>query len=143
MIMDWFNRLLTVDAPPGTRLRAAEWGLRGPLPAWSAALLFLALVIGCVWLYARESAQLGWGRRALLAALRASALGLLLGLSLRPVLMAEFAGERPRPVVVLLDNSQSLRQQDRRVTARDRWRVAVAQGQVSPDSSPDGPEWSS
>src|SRR5205085_599988 len=39
--------------------------------------------------------------------------------------------------------SQSLRQQDRRITARDRWRVAIARGQASPDSSPDGPEWSS
>src|SRR4051812_22004339 len=117
--MDWFNRLLTTDAPPGTRLRSAEWSLRGPLPGWAAALILVAIAAGVVWLYAREPARVGWGRRAVLAALRTAALGLLLGLVLRPVMVAEFAGERARPVAVLLDNSQSLTQKDRRVTPRD------------------------
>ena len=57
--MDWFNRLLTSDAPPGTHLRSAEWSLRGPLPLWATLLLLAAFAGGCVWLYLRESARIG------------------------------------------------------------------------------------
>src|SRR5437762_3385511 len=118
--MDFLNRLLTSDAPPGAHLRSAEWSLRGPLAAWAAGLILLGLAIAAVWLYRREPSRLATIYRFGLAGLRIMALGLLLGLVLRPVLVAEFAGERPRGVTVLLDNSQSLNQQDRRVTPRDK-----------------------
>ena len=141
--MDWLNRLLAADAPPGTSLRSAQWTLRGVLPGWVVVLLALGFVAGCVWLYARESTKMGWPRRLLLAGLRAAALGLLAMLLARPVLLAEFAGERPRGVAVLLDNSQSLQQKDRRVSPRDRLRVAIARGQAPADASPDDPQWGS
>ncbi len=141
--MDFFNRLLTSDAPAGTHLRSAEWSLRGPLPLWATLLLFAAFAVGSVWLNARETAHIGWGRRMLLAVLRTAALGLLLGLALRPVMVAEFAGERPRGVAVLFDNSQSMTQRDRRVTPRDRLRAAIAKGEAKPDASPDAGEFTS
>src|SRR5262245_37498712 len=141
--MDWLNRLMGVDVPPGATLRGAEWSLRGPLPGWAAALVVLAFAAGCTWLYLRESARLSWARRLLLAGLRAAALGLLIVLLSRPVLVAEFAGQRPRGVAVLLDNSQSLTQKDRRVTPRDRLRVAVAKGEAPADANPDDPHWAS
>src|SRR3954471_23748454 len=140
--MDWLNRLLAVDAPPGTSLHSAQWTLRGVLPAWAMALLVVAFAIGSVWLYAREPAAIGWRRRLLLAGLRTAALGILVVLLARPVLLAEFGGERPRGVAVLLDNSQSLQQKDRRVSPRDRLRVAIAKGQAPADASPDDTQWS-
>jgi hypothetical protein len=141
--MDWLNRLLAVDAPPGTTLQSAQWTLRGVLPAWLMAALVVAFAAGSVWLYLREPAQIGWRRRLLLAGLRTAALGVLVVLLARPVLLAEFGGERPRGVAILLDNSQSLQQKDRRVSPRDRLRVAIARGQAPADASPDDPQWSS
>lgn len=141
--MDFFNRLLTSDAPPGTHLQSAEWNLRGPLSPWATLLLLAAFAAGCVWLYAREPTRIGWAKRLTLAALRTSALGLLLVLALRPVMVAEFAGERPRGVAVLIDNSQSMSQRDRRATPRDRLRVAIAKGDAKPDAAPDAGEYAS
>ena len=45
-----------------------------------------------------------------------------------PVVVAEFRGERPQGVAVLLDNSESMKLQDRRVSATDQVRVAIAVG---------------
>jgi hypothetical protein len=53
----------------------------------------------------------------------------------RPVLLAEFHGERPRGVALLLDNSQSMKQQDRRLSDTDKLRVAIAQNLVPPRTS--------
>jgi hypothetical protein len=61
-------------------------------------------------------------------------LALVLALLLRPVLLAEFQGERPRAVVLLLDGTRSMQQQDRRLSAPDRLRVAIARGVVPPAS---------
>src|SRR5262245_10404211 len=128
--MDFLNRLLTPDAPPGAQLRSAEWSLRGPLAAWAAGLILVGLAVAAVWLYRRESARLTWTYRLALAALRIALLGVLLALVLRPVLVAEFSGERPRGVAILIDNSQSLNQQDRRITPRDKLRALQALGKA-------------
>lgn len=141
--MDFFNRFLTPDAPPGATLRSAEWTLRGPLPAWASGLILLALGIAAVWFYRRESTRLGPIKRFALAGLRIALLGLLLAIVLRPVLVAEFAGERPRGVAVLFDNSQSMKQQDRRVTPKDKLRALQALGKAPFDASIDAPEWAS
>ena len=101
--MDWLNRLLGTDAPAGTRLRAAELHLRGGVPAWAVALLLVAFAALAFTLYFRERLLRGWWRPVTMALLRTTALALLLGLLLRPVLVTEFVGERPRPVAVLLD----------------------------------------
>src|SRR5262245_507347 len=108
--MDFFNRLLTPDAPTGSTLHSAEWSLRGPVPAWAAGLVLIALAIAAVWFYRREPTRIRplyrWG----LIALRIGLLVSLLMLALKPVLVAEFAGQRPRGVAILLDNSQSMNQ---------------------------------
>ena len=74
-------------------------------------------------------------RRLVLVLLRSAALGVLLLLLLRPVLVAEYQGERPRSVALLIDNSQSMKQQDRRLSAADRLRVAIAEDLLPPDSA--------
>jgi uncharacterized membrane protein len=141
--MDFLNRLLTPDAPPGATLRSAEWTLRGPVPAWAAGLILIGLGVAAVWFYRRESTKLTLVYRFALVGLRIALLGLLLCLVLRPVLTAEFAGERPRGVAVLFDNSQSMNQQDRRVTPRDKLRALQALGMAPFDATIDAPEWAS
>src|SRR5262245_57975087 len=98
------GRLGLIEAPPGTTLTDAELSLRGALPLWLAGALLLGAGLLVVLLYLREYARLGTGRRLLLAGIRLSLVALVLVLLLRPVLLAEFTGERPRPVVVLLDD---------------------------------------
>ena len=61
-----------------------------------------------------------------MATLRTALLLLLLLLIFQPVLRSEFEGQRPQPVVLLLDNSQSMKQQDRRLSQPDLMRVAPA-----------------
>jgi hypothetical protein len=134
--MNWLQKLHLIDAPEGTTLRMAELHLRGLFPWWLAAVLLLAAGVGAFYLYFRETVRMGPLRRVALALLRTGTIGLVLVLLLRPVLLAEFQGERLRSVVVLLDNTQSMNQQDRRVSERDRLRAAIAltgeRGGVSP-----------
>ena len=61
--------------------------------------------------------------------------GILLFLLSRPLLLAEFEGDRARSVVMLLDKSQSMTLQDRRLTPTDQMRVALAYGKVPPTAS--------
>jgi hypothetical protein len=132
--MDWLNQWLWLEAPPHARLESATIGFREIIPWWLAALLVLAIVAGVFFLYARERPGLGRFRRGLMALLRTSALVLILSLLMRPVLLTTFAGERPRGVVLLLDISLSMKQQDRRLTPADRCRVAIAQGLMPADT---------
>jgi uncharacterized membrane protein len=132
--MDWLNQWFWLEVPPHARLQSAAIGFREVIPWWLAVLLVLAVAAGAVFLYARERPGLGRFRRGLLALLRTAAIVLILALLMRPVLLATFVGERPRGVVLLLDNSLSMKQQDRRLTSDDRFRVALAQGLVPADT---------
>lgn len=113
----------------------------GLIPPWLAVVIGVAAAAGGVRLYFLEQAKLGAGRRSLLALLRAGVIATALFLLLRPVLVTETRQERPRPVVLLVDNSLSLTQRDQRLTAQDRLRVAIAENLVPPDTAvpADGP----
>ena len=89
-------------------------------------LLLVAASAGVLFLYRRETARLSIVRRFILAGLRIAIIGLVLVLLSRPVLIAEFHGERPRGVVLLIDDTQSMKQRDRRVSDADRIRAALA-----------------
>jgi hypothetical protein len=132
--MQWLTDLLGVEAPPDTRLHSAELSFRGGLPAWLVVLLLVAIAAGAFVLYSRERGRLGAVRRSILAVLRTAVLALLLLLLLRPVLVSEFHGERSRPIAVLLDSTQSMKQQDKRLSVADRLRVAVATGLLPADT---------
>jgi hypothetical protein len=133
--MDWLIKLLGIEAPENAALHSAELRFRGAFPWWFAALLLAVLTVAVFWLYARERAGLGVFRKSAMALVRVALLALLLFLLLRPILLAEYQGERPQSVVLLLDNSQSMRQQDRRLSTADRLRAAIARGQVPPTTS--------
>jgi hypothetical protein len=133
--MNWLQKLLSADAPENAVLRSASLSLRGILPLWAAVLIVLAIGAGVGLLYAREKARFGMVRRVLMILLRTLAIAVLLLLLLRPVLVAEYQGERPRGVALLIDNSQSMKQQDRRLSPQDRLRVAIAENLVAPDTA--------
>src|SRR5262245_13826033 len=106
--MAFWQRLLVTDAPPDTTLESAVLDWRGPFPWWVAVLIGLPLAGAIVWFYLSERVRLGLARRIALIGLRLLLLGLVLFLLLRPTLVAQFRGERPRSVVLLIDNSQSM-----------------------------------
>ncbi|MHB1423573.1 MAG: VWA domain-containing protein [Gemmataceae bacterium] len=135
--MDWFQRWNPIEAPETTTLHAAELTWRGLLPVWLAALLLVAASVGVLFLYRRENARLSTLSRCILAGLRIALIALVLVLLSRPVLIAEFHGERPRGIVLLIDDTQSMKQCDRRVSAADQIRVALARGLLPLDVSLD------
>ncbi|MBM4071716.1 MAG: hypothetical protein FJ271_22740 [Planctomycetes bacterium] len=128
--MNWLIEILGIEAPDNTVLQSAEIGMRSAFPWWLMVPIVAVLGAGVFWLYRRESDKVSPWRRAVLTALRTAALALLLLLLFRPVLLAEYVGERLRPIVVLVDNSQSMQLQDRRLTDDDKLRVAIAKGLI-------------
>ncbi len=132
--MEWLPQALSVDAPKGTRLD--DWLVEfrgGDVVLWWVAATVVLLGGGLViLLYAKERGKVGGFRRGLMAGLRVAAIVLVVLLLLRPVLVAEFRGEVPRDVVLLLDNSQSMKQPDARRMMSDRMRVAIAAGLADP-----------
>src|SRR5438270_528273 len=118
--MDFLVKLLRFDVPANMRLQSAELSCRAPMPPWLAASVVLALVAAVFYLYRLEQGTMGWLRRLTMASLRVMLLALLVILLFRPVLLTEFTGQRPRPIVLLLDNSQSMTQHDRRLTHGDK-----------------------
>jgi hypothetical protein len=124
--------LLGIDVPAGTSPRDLELHFRGGLPWWAVVLLALVLMgIVCV-LYLTERAKVNIVLRGVMALFRTAALVLLLLLICKPVLVAQFDGKRPREIVLLLDNTQSMKQQDRRLNLPDKLRVALAEGRLDP-----------
>ena len=130
--MDFLIKLLAIDVPENTTLQSMELSFRGLMPWWLAGLLLASLAIGVIFLYRLEKGTMGWPRRIVMITLRVSLLALLLLLLFRPVLLTEFEGQRPRGIALLVDNSQSMKQQDRRLTDADKMRVALAKGLVPP-----------
>lgn len=116
-------------------LESAKMSFHGFLSPAFAAALALAAAAGIFVLYFKERGRFGGARRILMALLRVGVVGMVLFLLLRPVLVAESRGERPRPVVLLLDNSLSLTQRDQRLSVADRRRVALAENHLAPDAS--------
>jgi uncharacterized membrane protein len=132
---NFLAKLLAVDTPPNTALASAELHFRGLAPWWLIILLLVALTWGVIYLYRLEKGTFGAVRRAIMVGLRVAILALLLFLLARPMLLAEFEGQRPRGVVLLLDNSQSMTQQDHRLTEADKFRVSLAKNLI-PLSTP-------
>ncbi len=106
---------------------------RSWLPVWVAALLGLAAAAAVVLLYLAEAGRVAAWRRTLLAGVRAVTLATVLFLALRPTLLTETTRQQPRPVAVLVDDSQSMTVADPRPGVLDRWRAAIAFDKVPPD----------
>ncbi len=111
----------------------AELQRRGWFPAWLALLLGLAAVASVGVLYALEAGRLNVVRRLILAGVRMCILLVVAFLLLRPVWVSETKGQKPRPVAVLIDNSQSMEQRDPRPAVEDQWRTAIAFNLIEPN----------
>jgi hypothetical protein len=133
--MDLLLKLLGIDVPENTTLQSAEVGFRAPMALWLAILALLAAAAVIFFLYRREQGPVGRLGRTVMALVRVALLVLLVLLLFRPILLTEFTGERPRHIALLLDNSQSMMQRDRRLTAADNVRVAIAKG-LAPLATP-------
>jgi hypothetical protein len=126
--MGFIYTLLGVDVPAGTAIEDVELQFRSPLPWFVVVLLVLVLAAGVGVVYWHERAKVNFFARLLLALVRTAALVLLLLLLCRPVLQATFVGPRSREILLLIDNTQSMKQQDRRVSKDDERRVRIALG---------------
>ncbi len=140
--------LLLIEPPENTRFeRVSEFSWRSGLPwlgPWWGALFLVVIGAAVVFLYLRERINLNQGKRLVaigaMALFRTLALLLLFALLFRPMLVAEFSGERPRSIAVLIDHTQSMEQADKRLSDDDKKRVAYAKGLVPMDSPLDAVE---
>jgi hypothetical protein len=137
-MMDLIYRLLGIDVPSGTDARDLELQFRGPMPWYVVVLIVLLLAGLAALLYTRERGKLAWWSRLIGAALRTAFLAGVVLLICRPVLQAEFHGQRPREILFFIDNTQSMKQRDRRLVQADLFRVALAEGKIPPNSQVDG-----
>src|SRR4051812_6413349 len=105
-IPTWLARLLAIDVPADATIEAVELSCRGTMAWLLLAPLVLVLAMVVV-LYLTERGTIGPLRRGLAIGLRAALLLLMALLLAQPVLTLVLKRERPRGVVVMLDNSQS------------------------------------
>src|SRR5919204_4851757 len=106
---------------------------RGSFPVWLAILFMVAAAGVAGAFYLTESMKLRTGRRLALAGLRALVLCSIVFLLCKPVAVRDVRSERPRPIIVLADNSQSMTQKDPRPATADKVRVAIANDRLPPD----------
>ena len=85
------------------------FGFNTPLPLWICLALIALATLGIFWYYRRKLAQLPRGYRAVLLTLRAAALFLVVFLALDPVIVAQRIKPGEQFVVLLFDDSRSMR----------------------------------
>jgi uncharacterized membrane protein len=118
-----------VKLPPG----ATQFSLSHDGLSWGwAFFVFVFAAIAVAWSYRRFAAHLPRFPQAGLVLLRCLLIALLLLLLVRPVLLITIEDSVRRPLLVLLDRSQSMTMTDQRATADDRARAALALGLIDP-----------
>jgi uncharacterized membrane protein len=122
--MEWLLDLLGVEAPPGTELESWDIGFRNQF-FLVAVIVTALLTVGIFVLYWRESSRVNIVMRFLMALVRISLVVVLLLLLMRPVVDLVYKGKSPRTVALLIDNTKSMDQRDRRTSTADRERVAA------------------
>jgi hypothetical protein len=100
-------------------------------------LLLVALVSGALLYQILLAVVLLALPRFFLPLVRIALVCFLLLLLLRPVLLLEFHGERARGIALLLDDTKSMKQVDRRTSSSDQLRLAIAKGLVEPNAGPE------
>jgi hypothetical protein len=117
----------------------ARWfpafSFRGDFPWWVAIPLASILTVLVFFMYFRESMKLDVTRRILLAGLRSLTIFSILVLLCKPVWDYPTTGEKPRPIVVLVDTTESMKQRDARNDVLNQVRVAIARGDVPADKN--------
>lgn len=107
----------------GVRLKFAN-----PWPAWLILVFAVAAVWFVAWLYSREKGTATRRRKAALAALRCLLIALVLAVLFKPILAVEKSEFKEAYVVVLLDDSLSMRLRDRYGDPKERAALARVAG---------------
>jgi hypothetical protein len=120
---------------PGEKIPrdATQFSLEHEGLSWGWAFFaFVGLVALTVWSYRKFAPTLGYFTRPGLIILRSILLALLLFLLVRPVLLITVDETVRRPLLVLLDTTQSMGLVDHRGHPEDIVRAAIAKGLVDP-----------
>ena len=107
--------------------------LRGSLPLWFAISLIVLAVVAVVAVYFRESMKLHPAQRIVMALFRGLALAAIIFLLCKPVIVSHDAATKPRPIAILVDNTQSMKQCDPRTSDADIVRNGIARNIFAPD----------
>lgn len=128
ILLQW----LGVSVDSGVDVAKASIEFRGAL-SWSSWCLWtLAMAVFVYWTYRLSPVDLPRWRRWVLTLLRTCFLAALLLLFLRPVMIFTVEGSVRRMVVMLFDNSASLKIPDPRVAPEDQQRAAIARNLLDP-----------
>ncbi len=106
-----------------------EWYLRRPWPITIVLLLIVCAAAYAAWSYSRTGTLSRFGRAALIA-IRAVLLGIIILLLFEPVFGVEMNVKLRRLVLILVDDSASMRINDQRREARDLHAAALALGEA-------------
>src|SRR4051812_18955492 len=135
--MNWFFRLLAPDVA-ADRFGSAQVVLRPAISAITFVLIAVALIAIAVLFY-RRLHDVSPVKKYFAAGLRAAFLLLLLGLLLRPTLRFNLEGTMRRALILLVDDSASMKIADPRSDNADRLRAQIALGVIDPTKGLDQP----
>ncbi len=131
---DLLSRLLGIDR---ISLKDGNIGLdwHHHLPLWAFLLVVVPLAISLVWLvYRRERKDVGPGPKILLTAIRAAIVLLVFTMLLGPILTVEIIKTRKSYILVLVDDSLSMKKADTPTRPDVRLTLARAVGLVGEDA---------
>lgn len=135
-------KLLGIPTDGGSRIADGSVAFRGSGHLGWFFLTMLVLVALAVWSYWKTAREVSPVRKYTMAFLRAALLTLLLVLLLRPVFRYTIEGSVRRSLLVLIDNSASMKIADARTDDADLKRVAIARNLIDPTrglgQSPEG-----
>jgi len=120
-----------------THALLADLVFRGSLSPWIAYPLMVLAVAAVLAVYFRESMKLSPAVRFAMALMRGLALVAIIFLLRKPVIISEDSATKPRPVVILADNTQSMTQRDPRSDNADLLRAGIALNILPPDHGPE------
>jgi len=136
---DLLLKLLGIPTDGASRIADGSIAFRGSGNLGWFFLAMLALVALAVWSYWKTAREVSPVRRYIMAALRAMLLTLLLVLLLRPVFRYTIEGSVRRSLLLLLDNSASMKIADARTEDADLKRVAIARDAIDPSKGLEQP----
>ncbi|MGF1450328.1 MAG: hypothetical protein ACFB20_13045 [Opitutales bacterium] len=123
--------LLGLPGDQTARLSDAEWSLQTPIGTWTLIFLCSVLFGAVVYLYRRTERRITPARRLTLMGLRIAVIAYVLALLQQPLLTLYVEDAIRRLLVIGVDNSSSLKIEDKRTT-QDALRVALALDAIDP-----------
>ncbi len=132
---DFWSRLLGVDrvSTDGGEVSLA-W--KNMPEAWVLFMVIVPAVLLLVWaIYRRERRDVGLGPKALLILLRSALILLVLLMLMGPVLTVETIKDRRNYVIVLVDESRSMKKSDPLLTLEDKLKVGGVTGVTDGDDT--------